>query len=117
MAMLAEAGAVLALSVGPWLDEASARDIAGDAPGPVLYLRWMGSPPHGREMASLMAERNDEIRAWAERIASLHVPEVYAFFNDDYQGHGPASARRLQSLLGQTPVSPVELSPQTELFE
>ncbi len=44
------------------------------------------------------------------------MDRVYAFFNNDYQGHSPASARRLQQLLGQDPVPPRELSPQRELF-
>lgn len=41
---------------------------------------------------------------------------MYAFYNNEYQGHSPASARRLQSLWGHTPVAPAELSPQKELF-
>jgi uncharacterized protein YecE (DUF72 family) len=63
-----------------------------------------------------VAERDAEMSEWAELIRSAEVEEVYAFFNNDYQGHAPASARRLQGLLGQEPVRPTELSPQTDLF-
>lgn len=121
LGLLREVGVALALSVGPWLDEdearAAARDLRGGAPGSFLYLRWLGSPSaRGLGVEEGRSERNEEIGAWGELIPRLEVDEVYAFFNNDYQGHSPASARRLQSLLGQTPVAPAELSPQKELF-
>lgn len=114
--LLREAGVACAISVGPWLGERDARALAGRVPGPLLYLRWLGTPRRPADVTALVRERDDEVAAWAERIRSLAVAEVYAFFNNDYQGHGPASARRLQGLLGQTPVEPARLSPQTELF-
>lgn len=118
MAVLRETGVSLALSAGPWLAESAARSRAGGAPGRLLYLRWMGAPRHVHHPpADVLAERDRELSAWAERIRSLDADEVYAFFNNDYQGHSPASARRLQALLGQEPVRPGELSPQRELFE
>ena len=115
-ALLRETGTTLALSMGPWLDEATARSLADAAPGRSLYLRWMGSPRHRRDLAALVTSRDQELEAWARRIRELEADTVYAFFNNDYQGHSPASARRLQSLLGQDPVPPRDLSPQRELF-
>lgn len=76
----------------------------------------MGSPRHRRDLAALLEERDSEIEVWASGIRSLDVDRVFAFFNNDYQGHSPASARRLQSLLGQRPVPPDDLPPQRELF-
>ncbi len=114
--LLAETDTALALSVGPWLDEATARGLAGEAPGSMLYVRWLGTPRHRRDLAALVTERDRELEAWARRLQDLEVKQVYAFFNNDYQGHSPASARRLQQLLGHEPVPPGELSPQGELF-
>lgn len=117
VAMLDELGVALTLSVGPWLDEDTARALAGRVPGRMLYLRWLGAPRHERDHArDVIARRDREIQAWARRIDELDVDEVYAFFNNDYQGHSPASARRLQRRLGQEPVRPSDLTPQTELF-
>lgn len=116
LAMLEETGTSLALSTGPWLSEPAARALADAAPGEDLYVRWMGSPRHRRDLAALMKGRDREIAEWAGVIADLDLETVYAFFNNDYQGHGPASARRLQSLVGQRPVPPGELSAQGELF-
>ncbi|MFP4623761.1 MAG: DUF72 domain-containing protein [Gemmatimonadota bacterium] len=115
-AMLREAGVSLALSIGPWLEEAAARSLAAEATDPLLYLRWLGSPRSGVP-AAVRAERDRELVLWARLIPTLPVRDVYAFFNNDYQGHSPATARTLQSLLGQTPVPPRALSPQRELFE
>lgn len=114
MTLLAETGTALALSMGPWLDEAAARSVAADVPGTALYLRWMGAP--GGAGPSMVRARDREIEAWARRIRGLDVDRVFAFFSNDYQGHSPASARRLQRLLGQDPVPPERLSPQRELF-
>ncbi len=114
--MIAETNTALAVSVGPWLAESDARDVAAETPGRMLYLRWLGTPRRRPDLRDLATARDGEIAAWAERIRSLDVDVVYAFFNNDYQGHSPASARRLQSLLGHEAVTPDELSPQTELF-
>lgn len=117
VAMLEATGTALALSTGPWLSEPAARALAGAAPGDSLYVRWMGSPRHQRDPSAIVAGRDREIDEWAGVIADLDMDTVYAFFNNDYQGHGPASARRLQSRLGHRPVPPGELSPQGELFQ
>jgi uncharacterized protein YecE (DUF72 family) len=114
--LLEVTGTSLALSTGPWLSEPAARALAGSAPGDSLYVRWMGSPRHRRDLAALVTGRDREIEEWAGVIADLDMGTVYAFFNNDYQGHSPASARRLQALVGQRPVPPGELSPQGELF-
>jgi uncharacterized protein YecE (DUF72 family) len=34
----------MAVSVGPWLSTAQALRVAAAAPGPFLYLRWLGAP-------------------------------------------------------------------------
>jgi len=123
-AMLREVGVTLAVSVGPWLEDPDARSVAaalladatpGD-PESLLYLRWLEPPSRGLGPRQLMDARNDEIRAWAELLRGREGVDVLAFFNNDYQGHSPASARYLQSCLGQEPVPPTELSPQKELF-
>lgn len=68
------------------------------------------------DLAALMTVRNGEVAAWARTIRDLEVETVNAFFNNDDQGHSPASARPLQALLGLDPVDPSDLSPQQELF-
>lgn len=119
-AMLREAGVALALSVGPWLREEDARAelerIVAEGSAGLVYLRWLGAPTRGRDAAAVAAERRDEIRKWGALIGGMTTGDVFAFYNNDYQGHSPASARWLQSDLGQAPVPPAELSPQQDLF-
>jgi uncharacterized protein YecE (DUF72 family) len=43
-----------------------------------------------------------QLRAWADRIAS-QSGDVYAYFNNDWQGFAIANARRLCSLLSRVP--------------
>lgn len=114
--LLGELGMTLAVSVGPWLGERDARAVVAEVPGSLLYLRWLGTPRRQADLTDLVAERDAELSAWAERIRSLPFEDVYAFFNNDYQGHGPASARRLQALLGQDPAGSPDAGSQLELF-
>ena len=43
-----------------------------------------------------------EVREWAARIRALRAQaEVFAYFNNDWEGFAPRNARRLRSLLGR----------------
>jgi uncharacterized protein YecE (DUF72 family) len=108
----------LAVSVGPWLTTDAALKVAERAPGRFQYLRWMGSPRHQELNGAMIAGRDADLERWAERIldAVTGRPTVYAYFNNDYQGHSPDSARRLQALLGVEPGDPDELREQQDLF-
>ena len=37
------------------------------------------------------------------------IKEIFGFFNNHFAGHNPASAREMQTLLGQTLVDPASL--------
>lgn len=119
LATLHRLGASLAVSQGGWLGARPALRAARVAPGPLLYVRWMGgdrpdSPPADGEML----DRAEEREAWARVLeaAAERKEAVYGFYNDDYEGHGPESARRAQRRLGQRAVPPSELSEQRDLF-
>jgi len=92
----------LAVSVGPWLSSPDAMRIAARAPGSFQYLRWMGAPRRQELTTPLLREREQEVEEWARTILDAvgDRPTVYAYFNNDYQGHSPESARRLQKALG-----------------
>jgi uncharacterized protein YecE (DUF72 family) len=114
--LLRETRTTLAVSVGPWLASEHARAIAQHAPGGFRYLRWMASPRFQPLNAALVRERDLDLAAWAEMIREAPAVDLFAFFNNDYQGHSPASARRLQQLLGIEPSDPRRLRVQGELF-
>jgi uncharacterized protein YecE (DUF72 family) len=116
--LLRQLDLTLAVSVGPWLTSEAALKVAGAAPGRFQYLRWMGSPRHQELNGAMIAGRDTDLERWAEQIldAVTGRPTVYAYFNNDYQGHSPDSARRLQALLGVEPGDPDELREQQDLF-
>jgi uncharacterized protein YecE (DUF72 family) len=114
--LLRETRTTLAVSVGPWLSTKQAIDIARHAPGGFRYLRWMASPRFQPLTSALLHERDLEIAEWAGIIRDAPPLDLYAFFNNDYQGHSPASARRLQQLLGIEPADLQRLRAQGELF-
>jgi uncharacterized protein YecE (DUF72 family) len=106
----------LAVSVGPWLNGADALRVAAVAPGSFQYLRWMGSPRRQRLTGQLVAERDADLAGWASALRLADQPVVYAYFNNDYQGHSPDSAQRLQRLLGVEPADPALTHDQHDLF-
>jgi uncharacterized protein YecE (DUF72 family) len=106
----------LAVSVGPWLRSEHARRVAERAPGRFQYLRWMGSPRRQHLTPALVRERDDELAECARTILSVDAPVTYAYFNNDYQGSSPESARRLQKLVGIEPVDMNVLKEQQDLF-
>ncbi|MBR9989040.1 MAG: DUF72 domain-containing protein [Gemmatimonadetes bacterium] len=116
--LLHDLDVALAVSVGPWMTTDVALDVARRAPGRFQYMRWLGSPRHQELNAGMVAARDADLERWAERILELlpGKPTVYAYFNNDYQGHSPESARRLQALTGGEPADPERLREQPDLF-
>jgi uncharacterized protein YecE (DUF72 family) len=106
----------MAVSVGPWLDSEGARKLAELAPGSFQYLRWMGAPRRHELTAGIIREREQEVAEWAATILSVDAPVTYAYFNNDYLGNSPDSARRLQKLLGLEPPDMSLLRDQQDLF-
>jgi uncharacterized protein YecE (DUF72 family) len=76
----------------------------------------MGSPRRQQLTPSIIREREEEVAQWAETIMSVNAPVTYAYFNNDYLGSSPDSARRLQTLLGLEPVDMGLLREQQDLF-
>jgi uncharacterized protein YecE (DUF72 family) len=82
---------------------------------PFIYVRWVGkhgSFPHHTEER---IDRGEELRGWQARLAAAlaaqPVEAVYGFFNNDYAGFAPATARRFMAQLGlddETPAPPVQ---------
>jgi len=87
-----------------WMDQV----VAGRGPGFVL-IRWIGDDRNGpKGDAVLVNPRDAELAQWAQRIAQLSAAgqEVYGYMHNPYEGHAPASARRLRDLLGDSAAPP-----------
>lgn len=73
----------------------------GKAPNFTL-IRWIGDDKNGpKGNDALVAPRDEQLDQWALRLAQLaHAGSaVYGYMHNPYEGHSPASLRRLQERL------------------
>lgn len=118
IAFLADYGIEMAVSMGPWRDTPAALELLPRVGTSLAYVRWMGEVRHRYGLRRVEVDKDGELDAWAAALteAAAAGRVVWAFFNNDWQGHSPASARALQRRLGMAPVDPARLVVQRELF-
>lgn len=70
------------------------------------YIRLLGDRKEIEEITKswdkVVIDQTPRLMRWAEVIRNLRlrVPETFAFANNHYAGHGPATVRRLKELVG-----------------
>lgn len=69
---------------------------------PFALVRWIGDDkdgPKGNDV--LVAPSDEQLEQWAERLTQLQNAglDVYGYMHNPYEGHSPASLRRLQERL------------------
>ncbi|HET6231657.1 MAG TPA: DUF72 domain-containing protein [Longimicrobiaceae bacterium] len=118
LSLLAEHGVALALSDGRWIPREVMTELAGRPTAEFHYVRWMGPNRDIVDYSRVVVDRTDELEGWATVLQGLpgRGVSVFGYVNNHYQGHSPASARQMQTLLGQAPVEPGRLSEQISLF-
>lgn len=116
--LLRSRGVALALADGRWIKRAIVQELAIEPTADFGYVRWMGEQRRIADFSHVQIDREDELATWHGVLESLasRVRTVYGYFNNQYQGHSPQSARSMQGLLGQTAVAPELLQEQVELF-
>lgn len=65
-------------------------------------IRWIGDDKNGpKGDAELTAPRDLQLDQWAERLAHWHGRglDIYGYMHNPYEGHSPASVRRLAERL------------------
>jgi uncharacterized protein YecE (DUF72 family) len=67
-------------------------------------IRFLGRRSDIEQFDRLQIDRRDEMQSWAERVRSFlgEGIDVYAYFNNHYAGHSPASVRLFAEMLGWT---------------
>lgn len=78
-----------------------------------LYLRFLGRHGQFATETHEIVDRTDDLRRWHDAIESHldGITAVYAFFNNDYAGHSPATANRFKAIVGLE-TEPEENPPQ-----
>ncbi len=69
---------------------------------PFCMVRWIGDDKKGPQGdAELVAPRDVQLDLWAQRLAQVAQAgiDVYGYMHNPYEGHSPASIRRLHERL------------------
>lgn len=81
----------------PW------RELVKAGAGPdFAFIRWIGDDHNGPQGdRELQVLRDEQLAQWAGRIGQLarRGKEVFGYMHNPYEGHSPASVRRLKALL------------------
>ena len=109
----------VALTDGRWIKRGLMLDLALEPTADFGYVRWT-SPlaPRKTPLGAEPPDRTPELGAWATALRPLaeRVNAIHGYFSNHFQGHGPASARAMQQLVGEHSVDPSMLREQAELF-
>jgi uncharacterized protein YecE (DUF72 family) len=118
LALLKERNIALALIDGRWIPRKTMLTLATRPTADFAYIRWMGPNRDLVDYSRVQVDRSHEIDKWTAAIGELSekVNHIYGYVANHFSGHSPATARELQSLLGQAPVDPELLGEQMSLF-
>lgn len=118
LALLADHNVALALTDARWIPRRTMLAMAEQPTAKFAYIRWMGPNRDITDYSRIQFDRSRELEAWSDALRTLdeRVDDVWAFANNHFAGHSPATARELQKLVGQKPVMPQELTTQKSLF-
>ena len=112
---LNERDIALALVAGKWVPEEIMFAAFEKTETRFAYVRMMGVRDLPR-FDRIYRDRTADIRRWATQIRELHAGEVFAYVDNYFEGHGPATANKLKSLLNVEVIDPASLEPQASLF-
>ena len=116
--LLRQYNVALALADSRWIKRGLVLEMAIEPTADFAYVRWMGEGRRLTDFSRVQVDREQEVAAWGQAVRSLagRVGAVFGYFNNQYQGHSPESARAMQRLLGLDVVPPELLQEQVELF-
>jgi uncharacterized protein YecE (DUF72 family) len=118
MALLAEHNVALALTDARFIPRKTALSLAERPTADFAYVRWLGPNRDLVDHSRIQVDRSRETEVWADAIRGLatRVGAIYGYMGNHFAGHAPASARALQTLIGQQPVPPTQLGDQLSLL-
>jgi uncharacterized protein YecE (DUF72 family) len=118
LALLTEHRVALALSDGRWIPRDWFLELCERPTTDFAYIRWMGPDRAITDYSRLQVDRGAELEAWAAMLPTLlaQVRTAYAFANNHFAGHAPASIRMFQERMGLPVVDPRTIGEQTSLF-
>lgn len=118
VALLAEHHVALALVEGKWIPRKVMVALAERPTADFAYIRLMGPNRDIVDYSRIQADRSKELEIWAKVMAILapNAQFTYTYVNNHFAGHGPATVRMIQEMLGLPVVDPSKLGTQLTLF-
>lgn len=84
-----------------------------------VYIRWLGRHGTYEVKDHERVDRTERLEEWVEDVTARQARDgfhtVYGFFNDDYAGHAPATAKKLMRIAG-LPTDPEPPQQQARLL-
>lgn len=110
-----KAGVSLALVEGPWIGRETMFAALEKSDPDLAYIRVMGE--RDLEKFDRVYRHRDEIlEKWASHIKRLSARNIFIYVDNHFEGHAPATAGKLQRLLGVPVADPSALEAQRSLF-
>jgi uncharacterized protein YecE (DUF72 family) len=101
--MLGERGIALAVADAPFVPRDLMAQSLERTTTPFVYVRLIGDHNALDRFDRVAIARESEIAWWANELRSARLARVeraYAYVNNHYQGHSPATVRALKAALG-----------------
>jgi len=112
---LEKSGVALALVEGPWVPRQTMFDAIDQISSKYIYVRLMAEKDL-QEFDRVYRDRTTIIELWLENLKRPGANEFFIYCDNYLEGHAPATARKIQKMLGLPIVDPAELESQPSLF-
>jgi uncharacterized protein YecE (DUF72 family) len=116
--LLHERGIALVLADARWIRREMMIDLALEPTTDFAVIRWSGAEGGLTDISCPQRDRSEELAFWRDLVMKVaeRVSVVTGYFDNQFEGHAPHSARALQRLLDIEPVPPSALRDQGELL-
>jgi len=105
----------LGLVEGNWIPTELIYEAIGKLNNDFAYVRFMGE----RDLTSfdkIYRARDAHLQMWKTEIERIKAKDIFVYFSNFYEGHAPASVKKLRELFGQKTIEASALENQKSLF-
>jgi Uncharacterized conserved protein len=105
----------ICLVEGPWVPRQLMFDCMERICTTFSYVRLMGERDL-EKFDRIYRDRTTVIELWIENLRRISSNKFFIYCDNYFEGHGPATARKVQRLLNLNAVDPAKLESQPSLF-
>lgn len=105
----------LCLVEGRWIPRELMFGAIGKSTPNFAYIRFMGER-NLQHFDKVYRHQDVNLQMWQSEIERIKNKDVFVYFSNFYEGHAPASVRKLKEAFGQEIIEPSRLEVQSSLF-